>query len=253
MKPIKCGYCRKEFTPKRARTRFCCHICGIKGASQPGKKDLPIEDIIQAYNDGGSSYLIGKHHGVSQTLILRILKRNNVPKRSKYDHFITNNPHKGKRLTQEDKDRISQYTIKQFSDPKARERASKTQIKVMAEGRIAKVSKLEDRVAEELDKLGIEFKRQLGINDPIKGGFCACVDFLLSDGRILEVNGTYWHTDPRAYPDGPIYASQKRTLKRYEKKARLLRSFGKTVLELWEDDFVKSPRQALLDILSPVK
>src|SRR5699024_281803 len=48
---------------------------------------------------------------------------------------------------------------------------------------------------------------------PVRGAagrFVACVDFMLSDGRALEVNGTFWHTDPRVYPDGPTFPAQVR-------------------------------------------
>jgi G:T-mismatch repair DNA endonuclease (very short patch repair protein) len=124
----------------------------------------------------------------------------------------------------------------QFSNPAARLRASELQILAMANGKIAKVSVLEDRVAAVLDTMGVPYTRQAPIRCPTTGRYVACVDFLLGDGRILEVNGTYWHADPRVYPDGPRHISQKHTVGQYHIKETRLKAQGLRMLEVWEMD-----------------
>lgn len=107
------------------------------------------------------------------------------------------------------------------------------------------VSRLEDVVAEELDRRGIQYMRQLGIKDPITGKFFACVDFILENGTVLEVNGTFWHSDPRVYKDGPQYESQKRALERYRKKLKVLERLQIPVIEVWEIDVVENVERAV--------
>jgi len=106
----------------------------------------------------------------------------------------------------------------------------------MVSGRVKRVSKLEDTVAATLDILGVRYARQAPIRCTTTGRYVACVDFLLADGRPLEVNGTYWHADPRAYPNGPLHASQKHTAEKYNAKMKKLEMQGISVLEVWELD-----------------
>lgn len=46
--------------------------------------------------------------------------------------------------------------------------------------------------------------------------------------------------DPRVYPDGPVYDSQKRTVTRYAKKVEALNLLGVPLVELWESDLKQS-------------
>lgn len=112
-----------------------------------------------------------------------------------------------------------------------------TTAKAIAEGRIPRVSGLEQRVEKVLHKLGINFLAQHGIRD-VQGRYGAVLDFYLPDENIaLEVNGTFWHSDPRAYPDGPVKHSQFRVAERYQKKLSFLTNQGVRVVEVWEMDF----------------
>ena len=78
------------------------------------------------------------------------------------------------------------------------------------------------------------------------------VDFLLSEHVILEVNGTYWHADPRFYPDGPVHVSQKRTVEIYTKKMELLHSIGFQVIEIWEHDIKLNAHDAVISALNKI-
>ena len=106
-------------------------------------------------------------------------------------------------------------------------------------------SKIEDVTARELDSLGIPYERQFVFRDP-RGRFAAVVDFWLPTlSRVLEVNGTFWHADPRAYP-GTLLPIQERAVAKYRRKLELLRTLNIPVSEVWEMDLKKEPRQAVL-------
>lgn len=132
-----------------------------------------------------------------------------------------------------------------------RARLSEATARAIAEGRIKPVSQLEDEVARHLDTLGVGYVRQ----HPIRGAhgrYVACADFLLEDGRVLEVNGTFWHADPRVYPDGPTLPAQIRTAERWGRKIEALSALGVTVIVVWEQDVRDSGSQAVASSVCPV-
>ena len=68
------------------------------------------------------------------------------------------------------------------------------------------------------------------------------LDFFLPEvNTAIEVNGTFWHVDPRAYPNGPTHDSQRRTLSKYARKVALLADLGIPIAEVWEMDFRADP------------
>ena len=95
------------------------------------------------------------------------------------------------------------------------------------------VSGVEDVVAEELTLRGVAFNRQVAVRDPRTGRFGACVDFMIR-GVAVEVNGTFWHSDPTAYPDGPEHPAQWRTAIAYARKRGLLFRLEIPIVEIWE-------------------
>jgi very-short-patch-repair endonuclease len=66
--------------------------------------------------------------------------------------------------------------------------------------------------------------------------YCS-VDFAdVKNCIAFEVDGDFWHANPRSYPDGPIYESQRKN-KRYEKiKEKYLRRQKWTLIRFWEYD-----------------
>lgn len=132
-----------------------------------------------------------------------------------------------------------------------RRRLSETTARAIAEGRIPSVSQLEDEVAEVLDSLGLVYSRQVSIRG--KGGrYAACVDFLLADGRALEVNGTFWHSDPVVYPEGPVYPSQIRSAERWQRKVEALDALSIPLVVVWEREFRNDPTEAVRIALATV-
>ncbi len=107
-------------------------------------------------------------------------------------------------------------------------------------------SKIEDVVAAQLDALGVKYTRQRVVRDD-GGRFAAVFDFWLTDLKIaLELNGTFWHADPRVYPI-PTGDIQVRCVARYHRKLDLCQRLGIRVVEVWEMDLKKSPAEAVLN------
>lgn len=114
-----------------------------------------------------------------------------------------------------------------------------TTSRAIAEGRIPRVSKIEIAVGEVLTSLGVTHEGQYRIRGA-GGRYTAVIDYYLPLEKIaLEVNGTFWHADPRMYPSGPVYESQRRTQHRYSKKKELLAKKGLHLCELWEMDLME--------------
>jgi hypothetical protein len=116
-----------------------------------------------------------------------------------------------------------------------------TTTKAIAEGRIPRVSGFEKRIGAVLEQLKEPNEPQKHFRDS-KGRFGAVVDFFLPERNLaLEANGTFWHADPRVFPNGPQHPSQERTCSRYDKKRSFLRARGIEIIEVWELDFDQDP------------
>lgn len=99
-------------------------------------------------------------------------------------------------------------------------------------------SKLEVDFAKNfLDKLGVKYVWQFEAKE-IKRFF----DYYLPDHNlIIEVNGSYWHADPRLYEDKKLTNTQKHDIRvdEYKKKWALLH--GIPILYIWEKDIRENP------------
>jgi hypothetical protein len=215
--------------------------------------ELP-DSVGEEYLKGATLLEIGNKHGVSSKVVRKKLKELQTPLRPRGWHLSEpgRNPTKGVGHTEATKRKLRAATIKQFSESGARERASETQRRLMADGTLSKVSKLEDEVAGYLDELEVPYQRQASIRGP-KGSFVACADFKLSSKCILEVQGDYWHVNPAVYPNGPVHPSQERTLANDARKSSALSDLGVVVLYLWESDVKSRGIEAVKEVLSDIR
>lgn len=108
--------------------------------------------------------------------------------------------------------------------------------RAIAEGKIRRVSKLEDRVADYLSSRGVSFVRQFGIRDPLSGRYLATLDFLVNDKIAVEVNGTFWHADPRFYDLESLKPAQLRSLEKWASKIEILERLEIPLIVVWEHD-----------------
>lgn len=120
-------------------------------------------------------------------------------------------------------------------------------------GKIKRVSKIEYVVAQKFTDLGIVFIQQYGIRDPKTGRYTASLDFFLPEQNIaIEVNGTFWHADPRFYDASNLSPAQRRTVKGYAKKIDVLRELGIELREIWEHDLRQSVDNAVKSVLAGI-
>lgn len=70
--------------------------------------------------------------------------------------------------------------------------------------------------------------------------------------KIIEFNGNYWHCNPKFYTEDFIISQSGRTAKEVWQRDQLKRKSaedrGFSVLDIWEDDYVKSPSEVLKKI-----
>lgn len=131
-------------------------------------------------------------------------------------------------------DKHSEETKQKLADITARQ---------IAEGKISRISSIEYIVKDKLIEHKINAIHQYQIRNPKTGRYVACCDFYLPDFNVvIEVNGTFWHADPRVYVDrNNLKPSQVRTLERYDRKMSVLDNIGIPVIEIWEKDIKENP------------
>lgn len=82
-----------------------------------------------------------------------------------------------------------------------------------------------------LQRLGIEVETQFQIAYKY-------YDFKVKDKNIfIEFHGTYYHCQPKFYPNGPINNIQRKNVKNDKYKNTLAESNGFRIIYCWEDDF----------------
>jgi len=89
---------------------------------------------------------------------------------------------------------------------------------------------LETQFAAMLKRLGIKFRAQYILKDRI-------YDFYLPEYEtLIEVDGDYWHCNPRKYPSGPVNKMQTENRKNDVYKDSLAKAWGFNLLRIWEYD-----------------
>jgi G:T-mismatch repair DNA endonuclease (very short patch repair protein) len=107
-------------------------------------------------------------------------------------------------------------------------------------------TKPEAFVRDVLQRFGYAFKSQFGIGQLL-------YDFHITGTSLLiEVQGDYWHANPKFYPDGPVYQSQKSNVKRDNFKRKKARENGYWVWYVWEHDIVSEPCRVESEIITRV-
>ena len=99
-------------------------------------------------------------------------------------------------------------------------------------------SKLEQDFAEQfLDKLGIEYLRQFEAKDI--GRF---YDFFLpKHNLIIEIDGGYWHADPRVVDENNLSPMQKKNKRIDEHKDEWALLHSIPIMRIWEYDIRNNP------------
>ena len=102
-------------------------------------------------------------------------------------------------------------------------------------------SKLEERFAKEfLERLGVEYIYQFEAKDI--GRF---YDFRVVNGPIIEIQGSYWHGDPRLYEEKDLNKTQKRAQRVDEHKKKWALMHGIPIYYVWEKDINENPEKVM--------
>lgn len=105
-------------------------------------------------------------------------------------------------------------------------------------------SKLEDDFAKLfLDPLGVEYESQFEAKDI--GRF---YDFKVKDGPIIEIDGSYFHGDPRLYKEEDLSSMQRHNKLVDEYKNKWALAHGIPILRFWEKDIRENPIQVMSEL-----
>jgi G:T-mismatch repair DNA endonuclease (very short patch repair protein) len=141
---------------------------------------------------------------------------------------------------------VDHWIKKGFSKEDARRQAKKYHVRggiasTKKQGSIC-TSNLESQIYNLLVADVPDIQMQYSIEDIYVYDFC-----LPSSKKIIEVNGTYWHADPRVYSENDAVHDvlAKKIWNRDKKKLGYAKHAGYDVLVVWELDFCKSKQDTL--------
>ncbi len=104
--------------------------------------------------------------------------------------------------------------------------------KLWAEGKFNRKTSIEVKVEDFLNELKGQLNHEFVFQHLAK---YYTLDFAFPEVKVgIECQGTFFHIDPRVYPDGPICAVQRRNAGRDKSKRKYLTERGWTIIELWE-------------------
>ena len=157
----------------------------------------------------------------------------NQKKKIKLNKDTTNSKqkiYKSQKITPTKNDNIKDLYIRKNDTPKARKHAEYG------------TSKLEEKFAKNfLDKVNIEYTYQFKAES-----IGRYYDFYLPTiGVIIEINGGYWHSDPRLYEGKELTPTQKKNKRVDKLKKKWADEHKIPIYYFWEDDINKNPKLVL--------
>jgi len=138
--------------------------------------------------------------------------------------------HTGHKHSEENKEKFRQNTLKMIKEGKYRQTKSLPHIKL---GKI-------------LDELGIPYEEEVVV------GYFTFDYYLINNNTYIEVDGDYFHSNPKIYPDGPVTKTQKINWYRDIKKNKFCQDKNLPLIRFWECDILTKPEE-IKDILCNLK
>lgn len=75
------------------------------------------------------------------------------------------------------------------------------------------------------------------------------IDFACEEKKIaFEVDGDFWHANPKKYPNGAVYKSQKRNERVQKAKTTYLQNRGWQIFRFWEDDIINNNENIIYEV-----
>jgi very-short-patch-repair endonuclease len=93
-------------------------------------------------------------------------------------------------------------------------------------------NRLEAKLAKLLDAAGVDYRWQFPLGPYV-------YDFLLPDRLLVEVDGTYWHADPRSYEGKTLTPDQRRNRLHDIDKQLFAAGRGYRLKVIWEADLTR--------------
>ena len=114
--------------------------------------------------------------------------------------------------------------------------------KLVQKHKLPGTSKLEERFATDfLDKLGVKYIYQFEVKE-----IGRWYDFYLPEHNlIIEVDGSYYHADPRVVSEDKMKPMHKRNMRVDEYKTKWALAHGIPIMRIWEKDINESPTKVL--------
>lgn len=113
-------------------------------------------------------------------------------------------------------------------------------------------SKLEEDFAREfLDKLGVKYIYQFEAKDIGRFyDFAVILNDEMTTGNmiLLEIDGSYFHSDPRLINEGEMNPMQKRNKRVDEYKDKWALSHGIPLMRIWEKDIRENPKMVMEEL-----
>ena len=244
-------FARTSPSLNRGQRGTCCsrHCAALVMRTGAEMRMVSAGDVLRLRNDGLCTKEIAARLGCSTTAVRRVLRANGLAY-SKVCAGARNGMH-GRGHTPDVVARLRAFTIARFASPEERRMASERSIAAIASGKHGRKSSLEIIVGKVLADIGVAAIPQHCIRGAAGGRWIACVDFYLPAYRAaLEVNGTFWHADPRVYGGRELKPAQIKTLERYACKEAALRAMDIPILEVWEADIRKDATVAVRNVLA---
>jgi very-short-patch-repair endonuclease len=173
-------------------------------------------------------------------------------KRLDYGEKISNNLERNKKISQALKgrkrpqhvlDSLDNGMREYWGKEENREKQRKTRSEYLKGYQYNNKTILESRFGELLESIGVDFTFQHTIC-----GFN--FDYYLPKyDLVIEVDGDFYHCNPIKYPNGPIYETQRNTVKNDNKKNKICESSeGLTLLRFWETDINNKPEWVIEEL-----
>ena len=135
--------------------------------------------------------------------------------------------HTGLKHSEESKKKMSEATIKRMQNGEFKFTKTKPHI----------------YLCDILKSMDIEFVEEYNIS------YWLFDIFIPSLNLLVEVDGDYWHSNPKIYPNGPISNAQKINYTRDIKKNSFCKTNNLNLIRLWESDILNDKIEELICIL----
>lgn len=223
-----CGICNKKMSIriKPSSNFFLRNPCGRHKGTDEFAKRMKISRLgsgnpMYGKTPWNKDLSKDKHESIAR--VSRLLSGRKIPEESKKRMSEsakrrTVHGHTGHKHTEENKEKCRQRTLKMIHDGKFKQTRTKPHI----------------LMSNILDELQIEYIEEKSLD-------VWSFDFYLPLGDIyIEVDGDYFHTNPKIFPDGPKTNTQKINHYRDSKKNKFCADNSIRLLRFWESDILNN-------------